>query len=480
MHQHHHRSIAACATLVAGFALLTPVAEAADKLAIKAGRVITQAGPEIENGVIVIENGRIVAVGQDVEIPWDAEVIDAPNLVAFPGFVEAHTQRGMDRPNENVDVTPFLNVRDSIDPVNFYFEDALRSGITTINVQQGPNTVIAAQGMIVKPRGMTVEEMTVRTDAGLKVSARPKTGKSRATQAQALRRTFNDLQRYLQETVQDKQDGNDKARREALFQGRDLDSEEAKEARPLESSATWTVDGLESIPRGEIDEKQEPLLRLVEGRIPAWIYCQVPMDVDLALEIASDNGFLHRTTLVLENSCWKAADRIAERGVPVVLLPSLVHVERDPITGDEVETFVPGVFEEKGIPYAFASAGSSNESLWFQAAYAVGQGLDRQTALDAVTTTAADLLRLGERVGSLEAGKDGNVVLLSGDPLSITSFVEYVVIEGELAYDRSEDVRTQHLIEGVRPENTSAPSDIGDDADHSGDDDGDDEDEEED
>jgi len=478
MSQHHYRPLAVCATLVAGAVLLSPAAQAADKLAIKAGRIITQAGPEIENGVIVIENGRILAIGQDVEIPWDAEVIDAPDLVAFPGFVEAHTQRGMDRPNENVDVTPFLNVRDSIDPVNFYFEDALRSGITTINVQQGPNTVIAAQGMIVKPRGMTVEEMMVRTDAGLKVSARPKSGKSRATQAQALRRTFGDLQRYLEETVHDKKDGDDKARREALYQGRDLESEEAKEARPLESSAVWTVEGLETIPRGEIDEKQEPLLRLVEGRIPAWIYCQVPMDVDLALEIASDNGFLHRTTLVLENGCWKAADRIAERGVPVVLLPSLVHRERDPITGDEIETFVPAVFEEKGIPYAFASAGSSSESLWFQAAFAVGQGLDRQTALDAVTTTPADILRLGERVGSLEVGKDGNVVLLSGDPLSITSFVEYVVIEGELAYDRSEDVRTRLLIEGVRPENTSASPETGDDSDHSDDDDDDESDDE--
>lgn len=459
--KHTLRPLTACATLVASVVLLTSSAEAADKIAIKAGRILTQAGTEIENGVIVIENGRIQAVGQDVEIPWDAEVVDASELVAFPGFVEAHASRGMDRSNESVDVTPFLNVRDSIDPVNFYFEDALRSGITTINVQQGANTVIGAQGLVVKPYGMTIEEMLVRPDAGLKIAARPKGGKSRATQAQALRRTFGDLKRYLDGLVQDKKDGNDKARREALYQGRDLDSEEAKGTRPLTSSAVWTVEGLEAIPRGEIDEKQEPLLKLVEGRIPAWIHCQQPLDVELALEIASDNGFLHRTTLVLEAACFKAADRIAERGVPVVLLPSLIHRERDPITGEEIETFVPSVYEEKGIPYAFASAGSSAEALWFQAAFAVGQGLDRAAALNAVTTTPADMLRLGDRVGSLEPGKDGNVVLFSGDPLSITSFVEYVVLEGELVYDRSKDVRQQHLIEGVRPSNTAAATDEG-------------------
>ena len=460
-----NRPLTACAALVAGAVFLTPAADAADKLAIKAGRVVTQAGDEIQNGVIVIEGGRITAVGPDVEIPWDAEVIDRPELVAFPGFVEAHASRGMDRANENVDVTPFLSVRDSVDPVNFYFEDALRSGITTINVQQGFNTVIAGQGLVVKPYGMTIEEMMVRPDAGLKLSARPKTGKSRATQAQALRRAFGDLRRYLEEVVQDKRDGNDKARREALYQGRDLDSEEARGARPMASSAAWSVEGLEAIPRGEIDEKQAPLLKLVEGRVPAWFHCEMPMDVDLALEIASDNGFLHRTVLVLESACWKAADRIAERGVPVVLLPSQVHRERDPITGEETETFVPGVFQEKGIPYALASGGSSADALWFQAAFAIGQGLDRQAALDAVTKTPADLLRLGDRVGSLEPGKDGNVVLFSGDPLSITSFVEFVVIEGELVYDRSKDVRQQHLIEGVRPANTAAATDGDEEAD---------------
>jgi imidazolonepropionase-like amidohydrolase len=461
------RILAAATGLFLGLALLSPRAEAADKLAIKAGRVITQAGPEIQDGVIVIEGGRIQAVGAaaDVEIPWDAEVLDAPDKVAFPGFVEAHTTRGMDRPNENVDVVPFLSVRDSIDPVNFYFESALRAGITTIDVQQGDDTVIAAQGMVVKPYGLTVEEMLVRPDAGIKLSASPKSGKSRATQAQALRRAFGDLHRYLVDLVQDKKQGDDHARREALYQGRDLETEENKTGRPFSSSAAWTVEGLETVPRGEIDEKQEPLLDLVEGRIPAWFHCERPMDVALALEIASENGFLHRTTLVLESPCWKAADLIAERGVPVVLLPSLVDRERDPVTGEEIETFVPKVFAEKKIPFALASDRAENRPLWFQAAYAVGLGLDRQAALDAVTTAPAGMLRLGDRVGSLETGKDGNVVLFSGDPLSITSFVDYVVIEGKVVYDRTKDVREHYLLEGVRPENTSAAAGNGDEGD---------------
>src|SRR5689334_13540635 len=189
------------------------------KLAIKAGRIITMNGPDIVNGAILIENGRITAIGADLKLPWDAVVIDQPKMVAFPGMVEAHSARGMDRANENIDVAPFLNVRDSIDPVGFYFEDALRWGVTTINVQQGPNCVIGAQGMIVKPVGITIEDMLVRPDGGLKLSAAPKQGFSPATQQQALRAAFTDLRTYLEETVRDKQQGGDRAKREALFQG---------------------------------------------------------------------------------------------------------------------------------------------------------------------------------------------------------------------------------------------------------------------
>ena len=243
--------LTAALPLFAAAATLTVTASASiqvDKTAIKAGKVITLDGEPIENGIIVIEGGRITAVGsqEDVQIPWDAEVIEQPTMTAFPGFVEAHVSRGIDRPNETLDVAPFLNVRDSIDPVNFYFEDALRNGIVAINVQQGEETVVAGQGMVVKPFGMTVESMMIKPRAGIKMSAAPKRGKSRATQAQALRGAFDDLKRYLEDMVQRKSDGNDFDRREALYQGRELEGESAK-GKPLNSTA-WSIDGFELIP----------------------------------------------------------------------------------------------------------------------------------------------------------------------------------------------------------------------------------------
>ena len=131
--------VAAACSLV----LLCGSAETGDKLAIKAGKVITMTGETIENGVIVIEGGRITAVGsEEVKIPWDAEVLDHPELTAFPGFVQAHATQGMDRGNETIDVAPFLNIRDSVDPVSYFFEDCLRWGVTTINVQHAERCVI--------------------------------------------------------------------------------------------------------------------------------------------------------------------------------------------------------------------------------------------------------------------------------------------------------------------------------------------------
>ena len=442
---------ALAATLVAGVAL---AGTRDGKVAIKAGRIITLAGPDIENGTIVIDGGRITALGAEVEVPWDVPVIDASHLVAFPGFVEAHTTSGMDRPNENIDVAAFLSIRDSVDPVNQYFENALRAGITTLNVQHGNDCVVGARGMVVKPTGMTIEQMLVKPDSGVKISASPKRGKSRATQMQTLRSAFDELRRYLEGLVQEKRDGKDLARREALYQGRDLEGEKAK-GRAM-TGAGWTVDGLELVPRGEIDEKQEPLLDIVEGRIDIFFWCGSPAEVARAAAIAEENGFLQRTTFVLSNGCWKAADRIAEIGRPVVLEGELIHTERDPLTGEETETFVPGVFAEKGIEFALSSLNSTTQTLWYQAGLAVAHGLERDAALAAVTTTPAKMLGLGDRVGSFEVGKDGNVLLLTGDPLSVTSWIDQVVIEGKKVYDRAEDRRLKQLLEGIQPPGTDA------------------------
>lgn len=445
-------AVRACALGAALVAAPNALAQSSDSLVIEAGRIVVDSQNEIEDGVLLIEGGRIAAVGKrgEVEVPWDAQVMGGPDFTAFPGFVEAYSARGMDRANERIDVAPFLDVRDAIDPINVYFQDCLRWGITTVNVQQGPDCVIGGRGRLVKPVGITIDEMTVRPGFGLVMSAAPKSGKSRATQAGAMRETFAELHRYLESIVQDAKDGGDFARREALAQGRELDGDKA-EGRPFQSAANWSIDGLELIPRGAIDEQKEPLLDLVEGRVPAFFHCAGPHDVHLAIETAKDNGFLERTTLVLQPACWKAAGVIAEAGVPVIHTGSMIHTETDPVTGEETETFVLEVYRDKGITFALSSQNTSTASLWYQAARAVGHGLTRAQAIDAVTVAPANALGMGDHLGSLNAGRLANVVLLSGDPLATTTMVEHVFVEGAHAYDRSKDPRNRILFEGADP-----------------------------
>ena len=133
---------------------------------------------------------------------------------------------------------------------------------------------------------------------------------------------------------------------------------------------------------------------MIEGRLPAFMYCATPQDVHTAIGVADANGITETTILVLGASCWKAAPKIKAAGVSVVLSSALVHTERDPITGEEIETFVPKVFHDAGIPFALSSPNDANRSLWFQAAQCVANGISRADALAAVTTVPARMLGL--------------------------------------------------------------------------------------
>ena len=168
-------------------------------VAIKGARVIPVSGPELENATIVVRGGKIEAVGKDVEIPWDARVIDGSKKVVIPGFIEAHTSRGTDRPNERIASVPFVSTFDSINPVDPFYEDALRQGITTICVMPGNDTMIGGQGCVVRPAGVTTESMMVAKNVAMKISLRPRAGVSRMAHLAALRKELNEAAELIKE-----------------------------------------------------------------------------------------------------------------------------------------------------------------------------------------------------------------------------------------------------------------------------------------
>lgn len=374
-------------------------------LAIKNARVITVSGPDIEGGTVIVRGGRIEAVGKDVEIPWDARVLDAAGKVLMPGLVEAHTYRGMDRPNERMPSVPFVSAFDAVNPVDPYFEDALRQGITTLLVAPGNDTLIGGQACVMKPWGVTTERMLVAKNAFLKISLKPRAGVSRMAHIAALRRELDEAA----ESQKDKKDG----------------------------------------PPSEAAAKREPLGRLLKGALPALVYCPTASDVLKALELAEAYKF--KALLVLGRDGWRAADEIAKRKLDVILAPELAYWETDEEKHEEVRRLGAVPFAKAGVRFALQTDGSpyGGAYLWYQAAAAVKQGMSRADALRAVTLAPAELLGLGARMGSIEKGKDANLVLLTGDPLDVQSWVDRVLIDGKTAYERSKDERLKRVLPGA-------------------------------
>lgn len=433
-----------CAVSMAAAMLLLPTVEsAAQTLLLEGGRIIPVVGRPLPKGSILIKDGKIEKVDAKIKAPFDAKVIDVSGKTLFPGMIDVHTARGLDVPNESPPVTPFLNVYDAIDPSQLFFEQSLRDGVTSIHVIPGNNCVIGGMSRVVHPIGMTPDEMTTAPDVALKLSITPKRGFDRMQQMAVFREAFRKLAEDMEKLAE-------KRYEEAL----------RKEEKDL------TVPPAEAVKRGrelirdeDVDEKNLNLLRLTRGKLLTFVYCENAMDVPAALRLAEAHGFREQSVLVLGSECYKAIDILKKADRPVVLAADLVHRETDPITGDEQETFVPSIVDEAGLKFALQrkSARDLGERyLWYQAARCVREGISREHALKAITLWPAEMLGLSDRLGSLEPGKDANLLVLTGEPLDAQTWVEKVFIQGIEVYDRDEDIRLKELF--AAPEEERGPS----------------------
>jgi hypothetical protein len=275
--------------------------------------------------------------------------------------------------------------------------------------------------------------MTIRPGLALKLSTSPKGGFDRMTQMATLRETFQELEYYLENLAEQRYEAKLAAEKKKIEVG---PAEARKEGRAL-------------IRDEHLDDQHRNLVKLTGGRLDAWIYCGSATDVAPAIQIAKDRGFLEHTVFVLGTDAYRAVDVLKEARRPVVLPADLVHQERDPITGELRETFVPKVIHDAGLQYALLpNPGSSLAEgyLTYQAARCVREGIPRQAALEAITLTGARMLGLSDQLGSLESGKAGYVLVLSGDPLDFNTWVEKAYVQGVLAYDRTTDVRLKEML----------------------------------
>jgi imidazolonepropionase-like amidohydrolase len=393
---------------------------AQDTVAVKAGRVIPMTGGELRDATILIENGRIKAIGDKVEVPWNAVTIDAKDKVVLPTYVLAHSSGGMRGGNENLANVPYLTVQDAVDPSSKFFQECLRNGIGTIHVIPAHRTLIGGQGMIAKPYGQTVEDLTVRAKGGLKLSLYAEPGGA-LNQVAKLRRALDEVRDHL------------------------ADYERRKKEFDAEKTAAGNKDDKQEFD-GKLDPTKQPAVDLLAGKNIAFLYVPDGAMVQEARRLMAEFGF--RAVLVLGPAAHKAVTQLSGLDAPVVLDGDLEVWEKDPVTNKTKKACLGAELFARGVPFALdVSTGSNGAERfpWWQMATLMRNGVDRGTALRAFTTIPAKLLGIDDEVGTLAPGKRANLQVLTGDPLASTTWVDTVLLDGEVVYERGKDPRLQYL-----------------------------------
>jgi len=402
-------------SLVLAPAAALAVPTAAQDIAVRAPKILTLAGPPIRDGLVLVRGGRIAAVGpaSKVKVPMTVKEIVLKKGVVMPALILAATSQGMDLPNENMPVTPFVEAADGIDPVQPFFEDCRRAGYGAVHVIPGNDCVLGGVGLVVRPFGPSIRAMTVADPRFMKISL----SKSRMGRIQAvsiLEKALGDMARELALRAREARE----KREEALAKGEKPPEEKEKPLPP---------------------EKRD-LAALVRGKGRAFFYCASTDDLVYALRLSRRYGF--KLVPVLSNHCRDAAPILKEAGLPAVLDPTIEFEETDPDTGKKVRRCPAAELFRAGVPFAITTVyGPSLPErfpLW-QAAAAVRGGVSPEAALAALTTVPARILGLEKRLGSLEKGKDGDLLLLSGDPLDALSWTEKLILQGKVVYDKTKD-----------------------------------------
>src|SRR5262245_11136136 len=431
---------------------------AQDRIAIKGGRILPVAGTPIENGIVLINKGKIEAIGKDVAIPADAKVIDAAGRIIVPGFIEAHSTRGTDQTNERNPNVPFLSVVDSIDPSQDYFEECRRNGVTTVAVVPGNDTMFGGQAAIVKTFGSIVDDMIVKKSMGIKISLKPVADRNRMGHVATIRKELDDAKAALadQKKVADaKPPAADKPGNDVPPDSAANDDTDTQQRRPRPMGGGAGNFG--AAPDAAL--VREALVKLLKGDMIAFIYCELAMDVPQAVKLIKEYGL--KAVLVVAPDCHKAIKQIAAAKLPVVLDPTLVYWETDPRTGEEKHVALPKIYRDAGVPVSFQVTGGAagtlfraanlpptigTNYLWYQAATAVKYGTPPDEALAAITLRPAEALGVGKSKGSIEVGKDADLAILTGDPLKLDTWVETTLIGGKVVYERDNDRKLKALL----------------------------------
>jgi imidazolonepropionase-like amidohydrolase len=396
--------------------------------------VYTVAGGVLENGTVVIERGKITAVGDAarVAVPSGAEVRDVSGKVIIPGLVDTHSHvaiRG-DTNEGSGPVQPGLRALDAIDPMHPSVRMAQAGGVTTANIMPGSGNVMGGQTAYVKMRGRTIDEMLICGDpqteicGGMKMAngENPK-GYGRRGQEPMTRMAVAALQREIFVKAQ-----NYKAKWDAY--------REAARRRDRDAKAP------------DRDLELDPVVEILERKRTVHFHTHRADDIRTAMRLADEFGF----DLVLQHvtEAYKVADAIARRNVPASII--LIDSPGGKHEAADFRLENGAILEKAGVKVAIHTDDWITESRLFlrSGALAVRGGMSPEGALRALTLAAAEMMGLAGRVGSIEQGKDADLVVLSGEPFSVYTHVLETWIEGEKVFDRTDSEDRRYATGGYR------------------------------
>lgn len=398
--------------LVFAISVVSPLSADETVTAIQGGNLYTITDGIITNGTILIEDGKISGIGQNIEIPKDAKVIDARGKVVMPGLVAVNAEVGV------VGYSGIEKIADSLNPFDFSVSLALASGITTAMVSAGRpsgNNPIGGATAVIKTSYGDLDQMLVKESVVQQVVISNRDWLRKTTFKQNLQKAQN----YLRKLSEYKQAGDKKK------------IEEPKK------------------PRG-LDE----YIQLLQQEVPAVIAASTVDDILADLELVDDYGI--RLVLTGATEAWIVAEDIAKRDVRVVITPREKRRPNEDISGPSGSTLEnAAILKKAGVKFAiippstyfetWGVVGRDMMALPMEAAFAVSGGLDEQTALEAITITAAEIIGVADRVGSLQVGKDADIIILDGHPFHHKTFVETTLINGKVLYEKSKSIYFAHI-----------------------------------
>ena len=368
---------------------------------IKNGLIHTAVQKDAFVGDILIKNGKIAAVGQNLEAN-DEEIFDAQGLNVYPGFVEAHCHIGLDGYgigyegmdyNEHSDpVVPHLRAIDGIEPTDPTLLQAAQAGVTSVCTGPGSANVLGGTFVAMKTVGRRVDDMIIRDAVAMKCAF-----------GENPKRCYRDKGISTRMSTAAKL-------REAL-----LKAKQYKEKKDADKDPAF-------------DFKSEALIPVLEGKMPLKAHAHQANDLFTAIRIAKEFGV--KLTLEHCNEGHKIADYLAEEGYPLAVGPSLTHASKFELRDKTFET--PGILAKAGCHVSIVTDSSviPQQYLPLCAGLAVKSGMDRYDALRAITINAAEHIGIEDRVGSIEVGKDADIVVSQGDVMDVSGRVVLVLIDG--------------------------------------------------